>query len=869
VTRFALITAIAMAACACTATQSHSMTSRIELADGWHIAPAADIDAEGAAVSSAGFDANAWTPASVPSTPMAALVQSGAIAEPYFDRRLERVDPAMFDGPWWYRTRFNLDETVEAGARLVFEGINYRADVWLNGRQIAGRDDIAGAFRMFDLEVSDQLIQGENTLAVLVYPPQPGDPTIGFVDWNPLPPDRNMGLWRPVHLQLTRGVSLDTVFVRSEFDTGNPAEAFVTISATLHNHTDREIEAVVRARLADGTRIEDRHVLAAREEKDIELAPARFPGLRIENPRLWWPNGLGEPNLYTLEMHVSADGRPSDTEHVTFGIRKVDDYINDQGHRGYTINGRKLLLRGGGWVDDMLLMEDPQKIEDQLRYVRHMNLNTIRLEGFWGSSRTLYELADRYGIMVMVGWSCQWEWENYLGAPVDDFGGIDTPAEIELVSRSLADQVRWLRNHPSIVVWVLASDKLPRTALEQSYRDELAQTDDTRPALTSCAVGVSEVSGPTGVKMNGPYDWVPPNYWYLDTERGGAYGFNTETGPGPQPPPAASIRRMLPEDHWWPPDDMWDYHSGRNEFNTIDRYEEALRQRYGEPASLDEFARLAQVANYEAMRAMFESFAIRRPATTGLIQWMLNSAWPEFYWQLYDYFLVPNGAFYGARDGSRAINIAYDYADDGIYIVNETQAPLDEATARVRILDVNSRVLFDETVTLDVGADSVQRVLALPPVEAPPGKAYFVDLRLAADDASLARSFYWLSARPDVPDWEASTWFVTPVARYADLTAVSQLPPATLEVEHEIRSTGDGHAVDVRLHNPGDTLAFFVEVSVAGSGSGRLAAPVFWSDNYVSLLPGETVRLTGTIPSHALAGEAPALRVSGVNVTAE
>jgi exo-1,4-beta-D-glucosaminidase len=266
---------------------------------------------------------------------------------------------------------------------------------------------------------------------------------------------------------------------------------------------------------------------------------------------------------------------------------------------------------------------------------------------------------------------------------------------------------------------------------------------------------------------------------------------------------------------------------------------------------------------------MFESFAIRRPATTGLIQWMLNSAWPEFYWQLYDYFLVPNGAFYGARDGSRAINIAYDYADDGIYIVNETQAPLDEATARVRILDVNSSVLFDETVSLEVGADSVQRVLVLPPIEPPPGNAYFVDLRLASDDASLARSFYWLSARPDVPDWEASTWFVTPVTRYADLTAVSQLPPATLEVEHEIRSTGDGHAMDVQLHNPGDALAFFVEVSVAGAGSGRLAAPVFWSDNYVSLLPGETMRLTGTVPSHALAGEAPTLRVAGVNVTAE
>jgi exo-1,4-beta-D-glucosaminidase len=845
------------------------MTGSMKLEHDWHIAPAADVGSNGADVSTTGYDTSKWTPASVPSTPMAALVRSGTIAEPYFDRGLERVDPAPFDGPWWYRTRFDIEAVPPAGGRLVFEGINYRADVWLNGRRVANRNDLAGAFRMFELDVSEQLVQGENTLAVLVYPPQPGDPTIGFVDWNPLPPDRNMGLWRPVRLELTHGVSLDNVFVRSEFDTANPVEASVSVSATLRNHTDREIEAVVRARIDDGSEARVVHVLAAHEEKDIDLAPSQYPGLRIDNPRLWWPNGLGEPHLYALDIGVAADGLPSDAEEVVFGIRKVGDYVTDEGYRGYTINGRKVLLRGGGWVDDMLLMEEPRNVEDQLRYVRHMNLNTIRLEGFWGSSRTLYELADRYGIMVMVGWSCQWEWENYLGAPVDEFGGIDTPDEIELVSRSLADQVRWLRNHPSVVVWVLASDKLPRTALEQSYRDELAKTDDTRPALTSCAVGVSEVSGPTGVKMNGPYDWVPPNYWYLDTERGGAYGFNTETGPGPQPPPAASIRRMLPEDHWWPPDDLWDYHSGRNEFNTIDRYENALRQRYGDPADLDEFAELAQVANYEAMRAMFESFAIRRPATTGLIQWMLNSAWPEFYWQLYDYFLVPNGAFYGARDGSRAVNIAYDYADNGIVVVNETLSPLDAVTARVRVLDVNSRVLYDESVTLDVGADSVQRLLTLPAMETAPKNAYFVDLRLASGDESLAKSFYWLSTRPDVPDWDDSSWFVTPVAEYADLTALAQLPPARLAVDHEFRATDEGHAVEVRLENTGDTLAFFVELAVEGSTSGRLAAPVLWSDNYVSLLPGETVALSGTIPSHALAGEAPVLRYSGLNISAE
>lgn len=454
---------------------------------------------------------------------------------------------------------------------------------------------------------------------------------------------------------------------------------------------------------------------------------------------------MGEPNLYDLALRVDAGGSLSDREELAFGIRKVEDYMTEDGHRSYAVNGKNLLVHGGGWVDDMMLADDDRRIEDQINYVKHMNLNTIRLEGFWGSSHKLYELADENGILVMVGWSCQWEWGEYLGTPVDEFGGIDTPEEMDLVARSLGDQVRWLRNHPSVLVWVLASDKLPRPELEKKYEAELAEVDPTRPALSACAAGVSEVSGPSGVKMHGPYDWVSPNYWYLDTERGGAYGFNTETGPGPQPPPVESIRRMLPEENWWPIDEMWNYYCGRHQFNTLNRYKAALDARYGEAADLEDFARKAQVANYEGMRAMFEAFQIRRPATTGIIQWMLNSAWPEMYWQLYDHYLVPNGAFYGARDGSRPVNVAFDYADRDILAVNETASTLAGVTVRVRVFGLDSAVLFDESKTLDVAAESVQEVMILPPISTN-RKAYFVDARLTDSGGEpLVANLYWLS----------------------------------------------------------------------------------------------------------------------------
>jgi exo-1,4-beta-D-glucosaminidase len=838
------------------------------LRDGWRLRAAAEVEADGAILSSVGFDASEWTETMVPSTPMAALARAGEIPDPYFDMNLEKVSKERFAGPWWYRTEFTVAEPLTPMATLVFEGVNYSADVWLNGERIAGHESLMGAFRMFDLDVSQRLQAGVNALAVLVHPPQPGDPSIGFVDWNPTSPDRNMGLWREVKLRRTGEISLDHVFVRSDVDLETLAEASLTVSAILRNHSDRPVKATVSGGISGGIGVEQTVELAAGEEREVVFAPERFPQLVVENPRLWWPRGLGEPEMYELDLMARAGDQASDRRQVPFGIRHVADYMTEDGYRGYAVNGKKVLIRGGGWVDDLLLADSDQKIEDQIRYVKHMNLNTIRLEGFWGSSSHLYDLADRHGLLVIVGWSCQWEWEDYLGGPVDEFGGIDTPEEIELISRSLRDQVLWLRNHPSVLVWALASDMLPRPALEQSYYDELAEVDPTRPTLVSCATGVSEVSGPSGVKMNGPYDWVSPNYWYSGRQRGTAYGFNTETGPGPQPPPMRSIQRMLPEKNWWPIDEMWEYHCGRHQFNTLDRYHTALEERYGETASLEEFARTAQVANYEGMRAMFEAFSIRRPATTGIIQWMLNSAWPEMYWQLYDHYLVPNGAFYGARDASRPVNIAYDYADRGLVVVNDTIEPLGGVGARVRVYDLDSQIRFEESYALDVAAESIVRIGTLPAVST--DGAYFVDARLLASDGSpVVSSLYWLSTREDVLDWDASEWYVTPLSQYADLTGLSRLPEVELEVEHRFVDTEGGWEVHVTLANASDKLAFFVELEVVGAESSRLAAPVLWSDNYVSLFPGERLAVRGEIPERALGGEAPVFHYAGMNVAGQ
>lgn len=839
--------------------------AQIPFDQGWQIQSSAQTAAGGEAISGPSFDASGWIPTTVPSTVFAALARNGNVPDPFAGKNLETLPKEPYGVAWWYRKEFPL-AAVPRHAQLTLDGVNYSAEVWLNGAKVAGPDTLFGSFRVFELDVTPQLRTGSNVLAVKVYPPKRGDPTIGFVDWNPTAPDNNLGLWRGVMLKITGGVSMDDVWVRGDVDPKNLDEGRISVSAQVANHSVSPVTAILRGRIGPGQPIAfERSVrLAGGESQSLVIGPEDFPQLVVKSPRLWWPNNLGEPNLYALQLETVVDGNVSDSYATSFGIRHIADYINEQGHRGYAINGERVQLRGGGWVDDVLLVEDPQKLEDQIRYVRHMNLNMIRLEGFWGNTHLLYDLADRYGIMIWAGWSCQWEWEDYLGQPVEGekYMGIDTPDEIALITQSLRDQVVRIRNHPSVIVWNLGSDKLPVPELERRSAATLAEVDPTRPPLMSCKSWTSDVSGPTAVKMAGPYEWVPPNYWFDPAAPGGAFGFNTETGPGAQPPVAESIRRMLPKESWWPIDDMWAYHAARNEFKNLDRYVAALDARYGPSKDLDEFAMKSQIANYEAMRGMMEAFSLRRPVATGIVQWMLNAAWPKMFWQFYDYYLVPTGAFYAARDSGRPIHIAYDHGTKKIVALNDTKQPL-KAVARVRVFDAASKVLYDMRTPIDVPAGQRSELPAIP--DGATGGFHFLDTRIeSADGALIDANFYWLPARADVLAWDKGEWFYTPVSEFADLKVLNDLPRAELDVKHTFTPGPAGTAVDVTLRNPGPNIAFFVELSVAGKNSGSLAAPVFWDTNYVSLAPGETRTVHATFPAHALKEE-PLLRYRGIN----
>ncbi len=853
--------------------------TRLFLVNGWHIKSSTELDLQGGSISLLSKFSD-WFPTSIPSTVLHTLVQNRQYKDPYHGKNLEKIPKDHFLNSWWFLNEFQITaHQLESHAELNFEGINYSANIWLNGKKIASRETITGTFRTFNTDISLILIPGKNVLAVEVFPPKAGDYSIGFVDWNPSPPDNNMGIWRPVYINFTKNVSIKNVFVKSKFPPNDYSNVSLIISVELTNHSKKPIKGYLSGNIGD-IQFTQLIELATDETRTVILNAELHPSLNISNPKLWWPNLYGKTHLYTLDMHFKEiNGMVSDKTSTKFGIREIKDYFNKSGHRGFIINGEKILIKGAGWVDDLLLGDTEQSLETQIRYVKHMNLNTIRLEGFWGKDHTLYELCDRHGILIMVGWSCHWEHEEYLGKHCDDkYGGILSSYDIELISLSFRDQLIRLRNHPSIFIWTVGSDKLPLPELENKYIDIFNTYDNTRPYLASTGgvgsdTGVivdaeltSDISGETGVKMLGPYAYTPPVYWYTNKTLGGAYGFNTETGPGAQVPPMESLIKMLPKENLWPIDDMWSYHCGRNVFGALDRFVTAQNNRYGISNGPDDFAKTAQLMNYELMRPMFEAFRANKYHATGVIQWMLNSAWPEMYWQLYDHYLMPNGAFYGAKKACEPIHLIYRYGHNDIFLVNGTLSDQNNLRADIKFYDINSTLMYQKQFTIDSKSNASIQITELPDISKL-SNTYFFDLQLIDNIQSVIdRNFYWLSKKPDILDYESDVgeWnFHTPSKEFADFTMLKSMPKAHLEVTHDFKHLKEMQKINVTLKNTANFIAFFVYINLIDPDTRESVIPVFWEDNYISVLPGETRLISGDFLSNCTN---PELSVSGLNL---
>lgn len=857
------------------------------LTDGWQIISSEDITEDGQSLSSGDTENGTWINAKVPSTVLGALVEANVYKDPFYAKNLADIPSAPFEKPWWFRTEFSIADfdASHEQLRLFIDGINYRANFWLNGVQIASQDTLFGAFRQFEIDIT-KVAQTNNILAVEIIPPKVRDFYMGFVDWAPTPPDHYMGIYREVRLKRTGKIALDNPFVKTDVNLKTLTDAAISFSGELSNFSNTARTFSVSGTIEDIV-VSKEFTLQPNEKSTVWFKPSEFTQLNLKNPRLWWSNGLGDPDMYVLNLKLHENGTLVDEQNVDFGIRTIETYLNASGARGYKLNGREVLMKSGGWVDDLFLRYNPEKDEAQIRYVKEMNMNSLRFEGFWGNSQHIYDLCDRNGILLMVGWSCQWEWPDYLGLeliiPEDDdpsrtiaegtelYGVKITEQEEVLLSDYFRDQVKWLRNHPGIFCWAVGSDAMPKPSLEKRYHNTLKEFDDTRSLLLSAGEFESEISGPSGMKMFGPYEYVPPVYWFEDDSKyGGAYGFNSETGPGPQIPAIGSIKKMIPEEYLWPPaNDMWNYHSGRKDFNSVKVYLEALNNKYGEPENLEELTLKAQVMNYEAMRPMFEAHVINREKATGVVQWMLNSPWPEFYWQLYDYYLMPTGAYFGTMKAGQPATLIYNYYDHKVYVSNDDQQGLENYEAQITLFDVNSNVVFQSNQKVDLGENDYKELIDVPGLKGK-NKVYFLDMKLKDASGDLVSdNFYWLATTKDQMAWDEYVWFYTPQSQYADFNEINSLAKVDITAEKEIIKKGDEWEVKVTLSNPSEKLAFFIELNAVNQSTESSILPVFWSDNYISLAPGESKILNLKFYKKDLDGELPEIKIQGMNLNGE
>jgi len=568
------------------------------------------------------------------------------------------------------------------------------------------------------------------------------------------------------------------------------------------------------------------------------------PQLELKDPRVWWPYRWGAPNLYSLALDAEADGAPSDHQDVRFGVQDMSSELTAKGHRLFKVNGKPILIRGGGWASDMMFRPaSRERLEAEMRYVKEMGLNTIRLEGKLESD-LFYDLADGHGILVLPGWCCCDQWEQWDKWDAEDH---------RVAPASLHDQILRLRNHPSVMGWMNGSDAPPPAKVERAYLDVLNELEWSKPVLSNATDTPGPESGPSGVKMRGPYDYVPPSYWLTDTKNGGAFGFATEIGPGGAVPPLESLRRMLPADHLWPIDEVWNFHAGGDEFKDIDRFTESLEARYGKATDVADYARKAQAFTYDNQRAMFEAYARNKYTSTGVVQWMLNNAWPSLIWHLYDYFLRPGGGYYGTKKACEPVHVQYSYDDRSVVVVNDTQQALSGLQASAEVFDLGLASKLARTENVDLAADGVTRAFVLPAV---PGLSttYFVRLKLTEGSGrAVSQNFYWLSTQEDELDWANTKWFYTPTKRHADLTALARLPKTTLSVSSRPgEAGGDGRAVVV-VENKGRALAFQTHLRIVDPASGEEVLPVFWDDNYFELFPGEKREVRVAFPSRAAA----------------
>ncbi len=876
-----------------------------ELETGWRLIAAPNVSVRDEEVSKLSYDASHWhTVRRMPATVLQALEDAGVYKNLYFGMNLtQNVPPDLWKQDWWYRTTFDAPHAEVYS--LILNGINYRADVWLNGHLVADKRHVVGMYNSFEFMVSKDVDPGKkNVLAIKVTPEQKlpdingvelADSWLDWINWKYIGyddpqrhidisfvPDRNAGVWKRVFLSATGKVLIRNPYVVTDLPLPQTSPASLTVYCDLRNAASTPVSGTLRGEISRPGKptitFWQKVSLAGNETKEAAFTPGAYPQLSVHNPDLWWPYLWGDPALYQLKLEFSIDGRVSDSSTTSFGIRKVTQHrdsdndfpkVGTGGNFYLQVNGKNFLMRGGCYTPDLLFKNDPNRDRAIAQYSKDMGLNMLRWE-LKIADDSMLELADREGIPVMQGWMCCMQWEKWKQWDAEDHW---------VALASLRARIRNLRGHAAAFIWANGSDGRAPEPIRSEYHQILQELHWQNAVVDTVSNYHKDAEGHTlwnGVHMLGPYSWRPPCYWFSKTFPA-AQGACAEQGDNESIPPFESLKKFIPPDKLWPINEYWYYHSGANRGNsTLETIQKVVEKRYGPPSGAEDFCRKAQLAHYESTRAQFEDFVANGWASHKMtLYWMLNSQWPSFFGHLIDGYLKPGGAYFGAKKGLRPVNIVFDYYATGdrraahIYVVNQTLEHRQGLKATVRFYNLDGSIKFSKTLAgVNVGPLAREHVLDIPRIDGV-SPAYFVRCQLSSPaGAPITDNVYWQSTTDDnLGGPENDSAFVLNELGWADFTSLNTMPRAKPGISATLTRKRDESLATVTLANPSRHIAFFMRAEVTKGPDGDEVLPITYEDNYVTLFPGESQTLWARFRTDDLGGQRPYLRLEGYNVT--
>ncbi len=901
----------------CTPETATSPVKQVMLTD-FELQSSFMVPSGGEEISTTGYKSNIyWFPVTVPSTVLTGLVANNVYPDPYqgmnnmfipdasdeFNKKynLEQFShmpglPNPWSKPYWYRSVFSVPESDKGRHfQLIFKGINYRAAVWVNGKQIADSTHMSGMFAEYSLNISNLVKTGEeNAIAVKIFPlDYPGLPdteqltalgdfylnggptgdigknvtmlcSVGW-DWMPPVRDRNIGIWAPVFLRTSGGVTISGPKLVTDLpNLPDTSLAKISLSLTLLNHSATEENGKVTVTMTpynfNGTPVSfTKNVkIGASDHVVVDLDSDNTKELEISEPALWWPNGYGKPNLYSIRIQYANDMGISDDTTFLYGIRTVGTKavdVNGFTRRDFYVNGKRIHITGGAWVPDMMLNRDSIRYDYEFRLCQNSNINLVRI---WGGGVTpreeFWDAADRFGLLV---WSDFW----VTGDTQGEFkGSPDWPLEGDIFIKNVRSTILRIRNHPSLLLWTGGNEGHARKELYDVMRNSIITLDGTRPYIPSSSGFAKLPDGwdgswpdnmPTGVYSGGPYTWKDPKDYYNRAIAGRDWVFKDETGI-PSQPPYNIMPKIIPNLVWdskvpFPLNNTWGYHDAAIGNGRWDLYYEEMVKRYGVAENMEDFCDKMQLMNAVGYQGIFEAAGHKLNDIGGVMLWKLNAAFPSVVWQVYDWYMQPNAGYYFMQNAVEPVHIQLNLISHDVLAINRTYKPAADLTAIIDVFDPDSKSLFHEEKSLSLTETDVKVTSNLAQVLGSSNGVSIVVLRLK-DKAgrTVSSNTYWVSKDED----------------YKAMKGMAETNVDVAVSDNGVSRSENSWTVDIS--NAGTKLAFFVRTQLLKDGQELL--PSFWSANYITLLPSESNELKVSCPVNEMKSGKLTLKISGWNV---